>query len=1704
MACKVKYVEQEYRKNYPELADKLNQKYTDIWKDITDSNLFRKYGDGPTATYLLSKAGTEQQQKQVNFIAKLNEKYETPQGKSIIQGAPTKAGNNTKILVNVHPLAQGEWSKLQKPEQGTLFQLRGGTMGSNASPKTIAMIKDFLTRIGVSTKNVNGIVVNGVQMNANAAAIVTQKLIQVVNGMEARALPEEAMHFAVEIIKQTNPKLYQKLLNEINSYQILRDTFAEYSNNPLYQTEDGRPNVLKIKDEAIAKVLSETIIYQGENNKESMEKLAKVQTWWGQILEWLKGLFSRSGFDQASMDIISGKEIGTADDIRANENEIFLQQSKQEQIFNTIKSGSMAVEKRGDGYYVNGKKVPKRVTDLVNDWYERRFREKKLTDSEFQKAIDSMKADKGTAGHIDLEEALKVYVDPQTGLMRPEPLNDDAYVSQLNKDDRKYYITLRDNLKKRLDSFGPNARFLAEAIVYDAKRPGGGIAGTIDFIAITEDGKVNMLDWKFTNLNTNKYEDIPWYKVNAWRTQMNQYKLILKTAYGIKEDQFDQTRMIPIQAIYTEADYKKEILPRLSGIKIGDVDIKNIEEDYLLPVGLEEEVTGEEELDDLLAKLNRIYKRMSEKKATPGEKLTKADQLNSLYTAIRHLQMRRDAKSLVYQARLINKQIEDIFTKFEDKFKGKDPLSFTEKERSDFTKEMADGLEALETYADLATDLDFLFRGELDKATEDVKSEIYKASSAAKLLRSRLLKLDKSFTNDFIALSEKVKGAKEGEKTVTGATKWFSSTATLQIKAAQVLFRKANRAFTYAGMDTAAESRRLAEIKTKYDAWAKGKGLTSNNYFDIIRKKADSYQKEADARKKAEMEELNKMKPEISEESYKQEVEKINQRYENAIKDKNQLIDEFDPQFYSKLNSAIAQKDYAWIRDNIDKAEYAEHLRKKLDEEEQRIFDKPRIGTEEDIANQIKTELRKAKELYNITTDQSIGWLLYDEIKQFPNKETWESKEWKELTKKDASGKFINQPAIDFYNYIRERNELYRDLGYINAKQSRVFLPWVRKGLTEKLVLGGNVTVGEQFLRTISIDEGDVGYGQRDAISGKLIDKVPIYFTRELEGDVSTDLFRTMSLYNEFALRYKYLSDIEDQVLALNRLERNKRSIATSFWGKTEYKDGELQYNPDNSENAKIIEDMTKAIVYQQKFIQSDTFDMVLGKIGTVGESINKKLGFKLIPEGLAGRQISINKSIDALNTTFQLQALGLNVLSSMSNLFGGTTQSLINSGRYFTKGDFVKAEGKLLWNKLGGEDAKKFIAAKNFFMPFTENYNRDLAKNLSMSRVSQESIQDFLMVLMRNSDRAVQAVNFYAFLENSIVVDGQVVNVREYLRQQPEYIGKMYDGTREERKSRSDKFEQDVQKLIEEKGVMKLGKIEGDQFVIPGVDQKSESVVEFRRKVQQVTADALGNMSEANKRLINLNVYSNSFMVFKNWIPRLIDVRFGNLKYNSASDAYEWGRMRMLFRFVATDTIKSLNSLKSSLLGNDDQFIQQVRNLYEKKKADYEKDTGKELEMTEDEFIDLVRRNIKNQLLDVLIFIALLGIYFGLKANMPDDDEDPAVRNRWKFMLKATDKFSDEIAYFYNPTNISKLVSTGIFPSLGLIENYKKTLTSFGKEMFGLAIGDEELVEENQVIKYLMKSFPITSQGAALLPMFSPETAKDLGIRMPSQSGIR
>ena len=196
----------------------------------------------------------------------------------------------------------------------------------------------------------------------------------------------------------------------------------------------------------------------------------------------------------------------------------------------------------------------------------------------------------------------------------------------------------------------------------------------------------------------------------------------------------------------------------------------------------------------------------------------------------------------------------------------------------------------------------------------------------------------------------------------------------------------------------------------------------------------------------------------------------------------------------------------------------------------------------------------------------------------------------------------------------------------------------------------------------------------------------------------------------------------------------------------------------------------------------------------------SKKLGRKIFPENLQGRQVSFNKVIDNINNQFQVTALGLNLLSAASNYFGGNAQSVINSGKYFTKADYLRNQAWILPGKMIGGDKAKYIAALEYFLPLNENYNKEVAKLLSVSKITQERIQEFLMILMRSSDLNVQTCNFYSFLDNSIIKDGEVVNAREYLRSTDEYKD-MFAGTKEERKARSDKFEKDVKALVEDKG---------------------------------------------------------------------------------------------------------------------------------------------------------------------------------------------------------------------------------------------------------------------------------------------------------------
>ena len=70
----------------------------------------------------------------------------------------------------------------------------------------------------------------------------------------------------------------------------------------------------------------------------------------------------------------------------------------------------------------------------------------------------------------------------------------------------------------------------------------------------------------------------------------------------------------------------------------------------------------------------------------------------------------------------------------------------------------------------------------------------------------------------------------------------------------------------------------------------------------------------------------------------------------------------------------------------------------------------------------------------------------------------------------------------------------------------------------------------------------------------------------------------------------------------------------------------------------------------------------------------------------------------------------------------------------------------------------------------------------------------------------------FFAFLKNAIVVDGKIINVREYLKKTPKYQN-FYTGTQAEREQKVKDFEKDVEDLLDTQSVLKLGELKEGEF---------------------------------------------------------------------------------------------------------------------------------------------------------------------------------------------------------------------------------------------------------------------------------------------------
>lgn len=170
-----------------------------------------------------------------------------------------------------------------------------------ADTKLNKRISGFVKSMGGKITQVDSIVIDGVQVAANAVSNTITRTISMVNGKGSiDTLPEEAAHLYVEWLP-ANSVLLRDMMKDITNWKEYSDVLREYGDNEFYKNADGSINYEKIKKEAIGKVVAKALVDKWDNKK--------AQSWLQRILDWVKKVFAgveyKTTYEQVAAEILN-------------------------------------------------------------------------------------------------------------------------------------------------------------------------------------------------------------------------------------------------------------------------------------------------------------------------------------------------------------------------------------------------------------------------------------------------------------------------------------------------------------------------------------------------------------------------------------------------------------------------------------------------------------------------------------------------------------------------------------------------------------------------------------------------------------------------------------------------------------------------------------------------------------------------------------------------------------------------------------------------------------------------------------------------------------------------------------------------------------------------------------------------------------------------------------------------------------------------------------------------------------------------------------------------------------------------------------------------------------------------------------------------------------------------------------------------------
>lgn len=1541
-------------------------------------------------------------------------------------------------------------------DQLTMFQT-DEMPASKASEETVSKIKELAKQAGISIQDlVEYAKVNPDvnTKNANGLADIIKGIIAISQGRESEALTEEYVHIATAIIEQTNPQLITALISKIDRFKIYKQTLEAYKNKKDYQLPNGKPNIRKIKKEAVDKLITELIINQSEGSTEFPELMQEetrsmIREWWDAILDRIKQIYTKTNvelFETIAQQVVSGELGGTVADITTDEG-VFLQIDPNPIIDaayglqKSINDRMILVPATADKkrhYTLDGKDVGMSVTEKHQSG--KKFKAK----TALEEARNAVKLKFGIDGHNFLENFIKNNLIDKDGYAKAVPTNEPV--------ETPLSSTVQEALtifaKELIASYKPGTRFLIENKVINEKEKGM-LGSTIDFKAFEPveingkpDMRVDTLDWKFTAVDEQDKEDIAWWNIKSWPKQMGEY-IKMDRNHGITTEQTRKSRMIPFIASwkYNVAGNATSGI-KLKQLEVGNIDPKKETKLYLVPVPLETETTGSKKVDTLVKSLRNYYDKLYP--GSFGKSVEdKKDFLNQLSKAIRQLQVQINFEPIAIIGKQFLNNSARVLNTFEE-------MDYNVLSEEDINKRLGELLQLKDSALKFKT-IDDVFKSVYDINELDAKNKVTlniltKVSGRTEEMLAKIARIEADYIVQ-LALKSKVttEETKENilkpEVEISGLAKTFLEGTKL-----------ANRVINLAS-NLILKAKSLASITV---------GKAIDEFKPLIL-------------------ELEKEASRMGKTAFQMIGEEKNGRL--------RLIKKLNKEYYTKRDKAIEEQDKQFFLNNMDVVKFRELAAEKIKSRTEFIEDSVQSTDEEQNKIEIQKKIKALRDSLNIDSEEFDGYdsFYFKEIfTKSLKEENFYSEDFKNMKKSDA--------AFKVWSMFTAWNKKAYEMGYLD-EEGMAFFPLMEATLIQKFantkdIVGEGKDFFDDFYKA-RVEE-EVKFSKLDPETGKIRKVIPKYYTRtdKAVSQLSTDLTKVSALYIKALINYETSKKIENTLMVLHSVEQSKGTIMTDEGGIV-YDGAEPSVDLENNKSADILMTIINDAVYGI----SESLDSLGNTIISSAASSTTKT-----EEGKAQREVNIKKALDTSNIFIRSLAVGLKPLLAAANYMGFNFQAYVNAGNlYRYDKDFIGDHGTIVANRLS--------LIEKALLDYISPLNEDIAE-LKIRSISKEqsytkwlgtwSFSDAMMSTNSIPERALGLTNALSMLKNSIVVDGKIVNIRQYLKEK-DREGK-YKLSQTERKSLEKTFENRVTELKKsDKTLAKIAKIENNQLVVPGVND--EELAQLRVKIIENNRKLNGQMNRDDKAGFARDTIFKSFMMFKTWIPKQILTRAINLKKSNELNEWEFGRTRAFIEVWSHLGIKRITEINDIISGSE-KGLAIMDEILKEKRDSYFRKTGQKLEITEEEFYDLMRQELSNQVKELKLLFGLMTLVLGVAAMQPPEDADELTKNHYKYLMKLTHKISDELSFYYNPVSFESMTKGSILPQLGLGTKIITLAKALAKEGYYTATGDEKMADKTYPLKYFFNLVPVGYQlQTDVLPLMFPEAAKDMGIRLTTQA---